>query len=126
MVRRSDGYKLVDSGTTGDNVRKHTVKGNASWDSTAADECSPHLVNSNATFTVTDLDGGSRLKLRFEAERCEKHDEGGSQLTNTLHGKDGGHHCSTPLGGSESGNRQLETTSGIQGSYSEVMIEDRG
>jgi hypothetical protein len=41
------------------------------------------------------------LEGRLEAECEEHHDESGDKLTDTLHGKDGSHHGTTPLGGSE-------------------------
>lgn len=80
---------------------KTEVKSNATWDGTETDKDTPHLVDSKTadTTAVTVSSGGSERTL--EALGDDKHDKSTSHLTNTLHGEDGTHHGSTPLGGSE-------------------------
>ena len=82
-------------------VVRLTVKSNASRDSTAADQGTPHLINSDGAFTRALGDLGSTLKMLLHAKSGEEHDQSSDQLTNTLHGEDGTHHGSTPLSSSE-------------------------
>lgn len=82
-----------------------TVEGNASGDSSEANKCSPHLVNSNLAISSAALCIGSLLKRRLEAESEEHHDKSCDKLADTLHGKDGSHHGTSPLGSSEPENK---------------------
>jgi hypothetical protein len=64
----------------------------------------PHLVNGKLADTgaCLGLVGGS-LERSLESGSDDQSNDGSSELTNTLHSKDGVHHCSSPLGSSELG-----------------------
>lgn len=108
-----------------------TVQGNAGGNGAEADQSTPHLVNGNLAGSSALADIGGALELRLEAESEEQHDESSDELANALHGEDGTHHGATPLGGSEPVGRvsTMHTHDGFncrRGTYSEVMMEDRG
>lgn len=78
--------------------RQAVVESNAARYSTEADDHTPHLVDCLAADTVAvgvRLRGKQRL---LEASSDNERDDTGSELTNTLHGEDGTHHGTTPLG----------------------------
>ncbi len=77
------------------------VQGDAARDGTEADDDTPHLVHRQTTDATTvggSLGGLQRLP---EASRQDQGDDGRGELTDTLHGKHGTHHRTSPLGGGE-------------------------
>ncbi len=62
---------------------------------------SPDLVNGEGTDTsaLGVADGCGQRAL--EADGSDQHDQSTAKLAETLHGENGSHHCSSPLGGSE-------------------------
>jgi hypothetical protein len=82
---------------------KAVVQGEAGWDNTDSDKGTPHLVDSNLAVASAGVVARRAGEGVLEASNEAKHDEGSSKLPKTLHGKDGTHHGTTPLGGSELG-----------------------
>lgn len=89
------------AGSLGDG--ETVVKGNASGDSAETDDDAPHLVHSKTTDTIAVLDGLGGLERLFEARDDDEGDDTGGELTETLHGEDGSHHGTSPLGGGKLG-----------------------
>lgn len=79
-----------------------TIKGNASGNATEADQDTPHLVDGNLTTSSAARYIRGTLKIGFEAESKEHHDQGRAKLAKALHGKDSSHHSSSPFGSRES------------------------
>jgi hypothetical protein len=79
------------------------VESNAARHSTEADDDTPHLVHSKLAHTVAKVDRLGGLEGVFETRDDDQSNDGGGELANTLHGEDGTHHGTSPLGGGESG-----------------------
>lgn len=105
-----------------------TVESDAGGNGAKADQGSPHLVDGNLARTGAAANIRGLFELGLEAESQEHHDESGNELANALHGKDGAHHGSTPLGGSEPTDvvSTNHLTTADKETYSEVMMEERG
>jgi hypothetical protein len=71
------------------------------WRALYLHDDTPHLVNSKLADTSASGCLGGRLKGVLEAGGNDQSNDGSCELTNTLHGEDGVHHGSSPLGGSE-------------------------
>ena len=80
---------------------KAVVEGNASGDGTETNDDTPHLVNGKLADTVTSGGVLAAEEGLLEADGDDESDDTSSELTNTLHGEDGTHHGTAPLGGSE-------------------------
>lgn len=77
------------------------VESNAAWNSTEADDHTPHLVDSDATDATALVDTRCGKKRLLEADSDDERHDAGGELANTLHGENGAHHGTTPLGSSE-------------------------
>lgn len=86
------------------------VEGNATWHGTHTDDDTPDLVHSNQAHAVTSsllglgvrsVDGSDERLL--EANNGDESNDTSTELAKTLHGEDGTHHGSSPLGSSELG-----------------------
>ena len=89
------------AGSLGDG--QAVVEGDAAGDGTHANDGTPHLINGDGAVSGAGTQGRGSLEGLLETESDEKHDKGGSELTKTLHGKDGTHHGTSPLGCSKLG-----------------------
>jgi hypothetical protein len=79
------------------------VQGDAAWDGTKTDYDTPHLVDSELADARAVSDGLRGRERVLEAGGDDECDDGGGELADTLHGKDGSHHGSTPFGGCKFG-----------------------
>ena len=79
------------------------VERDTSWDDANSDESAPHLVDSYSALTVTVRVASNSLKGVLKTSDKAKHDKSTTELTETLHSKDGTHHGTTPLGSGELG-----------------------
>ena len=64
---------------------------------------SPHLINSKLADAGAGRGLGSSAQRLFETRGDDQRDYGSGELANTLHGKDGVHHSSSPFCGRELG-----------------------
>jgi len=78
------------------------VQRNAAWHSTEADDHTPHLVDRKTADTTTVRGVAGGLKRLLEASSNDESNDGGAELSDTLHGKHRAHHGTPPFGGSES------------------------
>lgn len=77
------------------------VESNASGNSTETNDDTPHLVNGELADTIASSRVLGSQKGLLEAGSDDKSNDTSGELTNTLHGEDGTHHGTAPLGGSE-------------------------
>lgn len=93
---------------------KTVVESDTSRYGTEANQSTPHLIDGNGTDTSAVGDLGGRLQGLLEASSDDEHDDGGSELANTLHGEHGAHHGTSPLGrrkfGGDDGRQWVVTT----------------
>jgi hypothetical protein len=78
------------------------VESHASWNGTEPNDDTPHLVHSKTTDSVAFSDSLGGQQGLLETSGDDKSDDSRTKLTDTLHGKDGAHHGTTPFGSSES------------------------
>lgn len=79
------------------------VQSDATGNGTETNEDSPHLVDGLGAVAGAVGGLGGVDERALEAQSDEEHDKGGTELAETLHGKDSTHHGSTPLGRRELG-----------------------
>ena len=79
------------------------VESNAARHGTETDDHAPHLVDSNATDAAALVDSIGGEEGLLEAGCDNKRHDTSSKLADTLHGEDGAHHGTAPLGGCEFG-----------------------
>lgn len=82
---------------------KTVVESNASGNGTETNDDTPHLVNGKLADTVASSRVLGSQKRLLETGSDDESNDTSSELTNTLHGEDGTHHGTAPLGGSELG-----------------------
>lgn len=87
------------AGSLGDS--ETVVERDTRGDGTEADHNTPHLVNSELADTGALANGAGGLEGLLEASSHDQRDDGSRKLTEPLHGEDGTHHGTTPLGRSE-------------------------
>lgn len=103
------------------------VEGNAAGDGAETNDDTPHLVDGQTADASAGGRGGGALKRLLEASSDDQSDDSSTKLAETLHGEDGTHHSSSPLGGSESRIGSVHCwQENHADTYSEVMMEERG
>lgn len=89
------------TGSLGDG--KTVVESNAARDGTETDDDTPHLVSGEKAITLASALALGRLEGALETSSDNQSDDTSEELADTLHGEDGTHHGSSPLGGRELG-----------------------
>lgn len=82
--------------------RETEIQGNAARNGAEADDDTPHLVDRKLANTVTLSHGLGRLKRPLEASGDDQGNDGSGELSDALHGEDGTHHGTSPLGSGKS------------------------
>ncbi len=78
------------------------VEGDAAGDGTETDDNAPHFVNGQTADTTTGSCGFGTLEGVPETGGDNESDDGGDELTNSLHGENRAHHCASPFCSSKS------------------------
>ena len=85
--------------------RESVIESDAAWNSAKANDDTPHLVNGKLTDAIAIANSLGGFQGVVEARHDNESNNGGGELADTLHGKDGTHHRTSPLGCSESADR---------------------
>jgi hypothetical protein len=93
----------VESVTGGFGDGEAEVQSDAGWHNTDTNQSTPHSVDGDLAFASAGSIAGSLVDLVLEAGDKAQHDESTTKLTESLHGEDGTHHGTSPLGGSKLG-----------------------
>jgi hypothetical protein len=94
------------------------VESNACGNSAESDENSPHFVSGQSAGSGTCCDSRGHGERLLESSDHDEGDDSAEQLTETLHGKHGSHHCASPFRSGElrsnDGRQRIVTTNTFQ------------
>jgi hypothetical protein len=108
LIGLDDITSNIKSITGGFRDSQTIVESNTGRDSTEADDNTPHLVYGELANTRALAHGARSLQGLLEADSHDQGDKRSRELTDTLHGKDGAHHSTTPFGRREPDNNTLD------------------